>query len=183
MSVDYEYRFDRYKSVCEDIKLGDYEVDSEHFKSCRRATIGKRILMFQCIIAVLIIFGIPLTGYAAYNVSRVVYEKVKGAGYTDEEIDDLSQKLNDWGFTEDELRKFEPLKVNGNGQTYGPDDFGADLILVELSDGTRGYIYRTDFEAATAPATSIDQIKEPEEVELNVYDSDGETVVGVFKIQ
>ena len=159
-----------------------YERNPQSLNCHKRTRIGRRILVFQCIVLAILIIGIPLTGVAAYSASKVIYEKVKNAGYTDEKIDSLSRQLSDTGYTEDDLKDFEELNINNNGQTYGPDAFGSDLILVDLSDGTKGYIYRTEFESAIAPATSIDQIKEPEEVELNVYDSDGETVVGVFKI-
>ncbi|MCR4782561.1 MAG: hypothetical protein K5851_07465 [Lachnospiraceae bacterium] len=182
MKVYYEDGINRYASMLNELKAKEYRINPKFIEQHRMTKVGKRILIFQCIVVVVLLSAIPITGYAAYNLSRVVYDKVKNSGYTEDEIEDLSRQLSNYGFTEEDLSGFDELKVNKNGQTYGPDAFGADLILVELSDGTMAYIYRTDFEEATAPPKDLDHINSPESVELNAYAEDGETVLGVFII-
>jgi hypothetical protein len=62
--------------------------------------------------------------------------------------------------------------TNANGQTYGvPNVHGSpDLTPALATNGNQGYLFATDLLSADADSS------------INVYESDGETVVGEFRI-
>lgn len=90
--------------------------------------------------------------------------------------------------------------TNASGETYGSlldatnDDDAPDLILVELPDGSEGYVRADDFfEAENAePASPEEAIAEQEDAQretrsaksapesLPVFESDGETRIGTW---
>jgi hypothetical protein len=82
--------------------------------------------------------------------------------------------------------------VNTNGQTYGVQgDSGVapDLVLVVATNGHEGYALSTDMEAAegtgfTSPNEALAWQEEHAGtyIEIPVCESDGSTVVGVFRI-
>lgn len=86
-----------------------------------------------------------------------------------------------------------PVEANASGQTYGSlagysDEEAPDLVLVELPDGTEGYVYSADlFEAegpiAASPEEALaSQEERTEGVAIAVYAVDGVTVVGEFVV-
>lgn len=157
--------------VCQKIISGNPPVRHLHNK----------MLIFYLVLVIMVALFIPTTGYAAYHVSEVLYEKVKSAGYTKEELETLETNLTEWGFSQEEIADLEELGVNENGLTYGPDVLGADLILVCMDEGGVGYVYRQDMEnlAISSPEEASDCI---EEVKLTVYASDGVTEIGTFTV-
>lgn len=86
--------------------------------------------------------------------------------------------------------------VNGNGQTYGiENEFGSpDLIAAVATNGRPGYVTRTELDEATG-ATAARAFKSPEEAlawqeerrgkifEIPVYESDGVTQIGTFRVE
>ena len=79
--------------------------------------------------------------------------------------------------------------VNPKGETFGVEnDSGEpDLIAVMATNGKRGYLYADELDSATGgDVSNPKEAKEwmegwpHEPVVLNVYESDGETVVGQF---
>ena len=87
-------------------------------------------------------------------------------------------------------------EVNENGQTYGviadvvyKSDY-PDLIGVIGDNGNVGYVYTSEFEgeAPSSPEEAIRMQKEREmagnpPIVINVYESDGETVIDTFTME
>ena len=70
--------------------------------------------------------------------------------------------------------------TNEHGETYGPAVYESfmespDLILIELEDGTQGYVKKSDLDAAVIT-------EETPAYELNVYLQDGTTRIAVFHV-
>lgn len=90
-----------------------------------------------------------------------------------------AQILND-----EQINALSPLKVNSNGQTYGPYMSGADLVEVISDNGKQGYILRSELEALfeDGEIDSPEKAKnKPEEKGyFNVYEYDGTTIIGCF---
>ena len=91
-------------------------------------------------------------------------------------------------------KKYE-IKINENGQTYGSElstkeyDDGPDLISVEMNNGETGYVYRDDFydnaNQPNNPDEAVEYMKNLNKTkyrEVNVYDINGENVIGTYKI-
>lgn len=81
--------------------------------------------------------------------------------------------------------------VNAKGQTYGVENANGspDLIAVVATNGQLGYAYVSDMNAAGGPAPTSpeDALTQQQErlgktLSVNVYESDGETVIGEFVI-
>ncbi len=78
----------------------------------------------------------------------------------------------------------EPLEfaVNENGETYGSpvNDRVPDLILTRAEGGKIGYVRVSELEhARNLRSSTVD----PNAVfDIDVYESDGETVVGIFRV-
>ena len=148
----------------------------------KRTYVGMRIILFNMSMVIAALIMIPLTVYAAYQVSPILVEKVKNANYTSEQIEELDQQLKNQHFSEEYIQPLDELNTNDEGLTYGPDVLGADLILVISDQGKTGYIYREDYEAVDAH-TLDDALTNPNgEVVLTVYDKDGKTQVGTFTL-
>ena len=90
--------------------------------------------------------------------------------------------------------KFE-IKINEKGQTYGSNlantEYGnePDLILVEADNGKSGYVYKDDFyDTANQPKNPeeavayMENLKKEGPKTIPVYESNGKTVIGSFKI-
>lgn len=83
--------------------------------------------------------------------------------------------------------------VNENGQTYGTESrLGRmpELLLVEATNGNTGYVLVSELEnddgsKVNNPSEAIEYMKEKEKAGprvIDVYESDGETVIGKFEI-
>ncbi|MGB4660032.1 MAG: GNAT family N-acetyltransferase [Mobilitalea sp.] len=68
------------------------------------------------------------------KVSDALFEKVKDAGLSLEQIEQLDNKLRAQGFYEEDIESFDALYKNRYGQTYGPEFLEANLVAV-ISDG------------------------------------------------
>lgn len=83
-----------------------------------------------------------------------------------------------------------PYPMNENGQTYGPDIYGSstieppDLMAAYGIDGSFGYVLASNFESkAHTPEEAIEEMKNtPSPRYIPLYDKDGKTVIGTFKI-
>lgn len=80
---------------------------------------------------------------------------------------------------------------NQNGQTYGSasdatsPESEPDLIKAIGLDGTEGYVLKTDFDGKKPrnPIEALEQQRNaPESRTIPLYDVDGKTVIGQFKI-
>ncbi|MCF7758615.1 hypothetical protein KQ941_29750 [Paenibacillus xylanexedens] len=81
---------------------------------------------------------------------------------------------------------------NKNGQTYGSSVYATsletepDLILATGVDGTEGYLLRKDMEGelpkTLEEAIAMQNSRSPEGRDIPLYDKDGETVIGVFRV-
>ena len=153
----------------------DYSMKRTH----KRTRVTKRIMISNLVSAMLITVMIPVTAYAATQISKALYEKTRNAGLTQDEIVGLDTDLKEHGFSEEDISGFDELQVNETGQTYGPDALGADLIEVMYQEGKIGYVYRTDL-YGNQPKTISEVLNEPKMRDLTVYDKDGKTVIGIF---
>lgn len=97
-----------------------------------------------------------------------VYEKVKDAHLSKDEINTLCTQLSDSGFTIDTINDLDPLMLNQSNQTYGPEALGADLVKVISDTMQDGYVYKQELDLA-GPGESI-----------SVYQSDGLTIIGSY---
>lgn len=76
--------------------------------------------------------------------------------------------------------------VNDSGLTYGSAawatdiDDEPDLILAQATNGEIGYVYNDELDGET-PASPEEAKNEPGYV-INVYESDGQTVIGEFEV-
>jgi beta-lactamase regulating signal transducer with metallopeptidase domain len=86
----------------------------------------------------------------------------------------------------EEARQYFP--VNENGYTYGPDQYGLDvepdLMAVENEGGISGYCYSDDLTIIPKSIEDAFAIMEKwkDGREVLIYESDGETILGIFKI-
>lgn len=162
---------------------------------CSRTYVGKRIVKMQLAVILLFILLIPTAVFAAQSLSQILLEKTKDADITEKEMEQVLLYLEETGHTADQIESFDPLLRNEEGLTYGPEAFGADLILVEMENGEAGYVYKEDL------LTEGDFVKTPEEAlawnkkseklmeeqgyvkKIPVYASDGQAIIGVFFIR
>jgi hypothetical protein len=181
--------------------LGDYHNLGDRFEiseECRARLLqltphskhtraGTRILITQLAVLFLLLLLIPATAYAAAKVSDALLEKVKNAGLSSEQIEELNRQLLESGFTEEDIKNFLPLQRNDNGQIYGIYALGADLIAATSAEGLFGYVYREDLDNEPDFKTPEEalawQASRPPERIIPVYESDGKTVIGTFVIK
>ncbi|WP_152682978.1 hypothetical protein [Paenibacillus sp. VT-400] len=81
---------------------------------------------------------------------------------------------------------------NKNGQTYGSAVYATspetepDLILAFGVDGKEGYLLKKDMEGelpkTPEEAIAMQNSRSPEGRDIPLYDKDGETVIGVFRV-
>lgn len=104
-----------------------------------------------------------------------------------------ADKTRIYPVNENELRTYP---VNENGQTYGVmDEYGTpDLIAAENDEGVSGFIKYEDMldegDFVQTPEEAMEYCKKRDALraqgityrEIPMYESDGETVVGTFKI-
>lgn len=163
------------------------------YPGARHTPCGKRII-FSNILMVLIVclILIPTTVFASSKVLDIIRQKVDAeVGLQDSELEKLYVKLKDQGYSDDEILDLSNMGINENGQTYGPDCMGADLILVTSDQGEDGYVYREDFYIGTgfqSPEEALAWQEEfysryPDGYSINVYKCDGETVIGTFTLR
>lgn len=154
---------------------------------------GKRIILSNILITLIVCsILIPSTVFASSKVLNIIRQKVDvEVGLQDSELEQLYVKLKDQGYSDDEILELSNMKVNENGQTYGPDCMGADLILVTSDQGENGYVYREDFYVGTGFQSPEEALawqeefhsKYPNGYSINVYKCDGETVIGTFTLR
>lgn len=80
---------------------------------------------------------------------------------------------------------FHLLKgVNTNGQSYGLDSDGVDLIAAQGIDGTYGYILREDIEIEFKSLEEALEWQEQHQGKriIPLYANDGKTIVGEFEL-
>ena len=185
-----------YPQKISDVEMSDEALDrimqlkreSGYTKVTRRISVVRFCVLF------LSVFGLSAMAYTAFNLYETtayatytdlyaaVSEKVSDAGNPEKEVSELADELAKQGYSLEEVNSMPPLKKNQYGQTYGPDALGAELIAAESDEGRDGYVYRNELEE--------DGIQTPEEaakksyhtVRLNVYKSDGRTVIGYFTL-
>jgi hypothetical protein len=81
--------------------------------------------------------------------------------------------------------EFHFLKgINDNGQTYGLDSDGLDLIAAQGADGTYGYVLREDIEPEFKSLEEALEWQEQHQDKqaIPLYASDGKTIVGEFEL-
>ncbi|WP_340014360.1 hypothetical protein [Paenibacillus sp. FSL K6-1318] len=81
---------------------------------------------------------------------------------------------------------------NKNGQTYGSavnatsPETEPDLFLATGVDGTEGYLLKKDMDGeqpkTPEEAIAIQNSRSPDGWDIPLYDKDGETVIGVFRV-
>jgi len=89
------------------------------------------------------------------------------------------------------LDKTKKFPKNEFGETYGsirdlsPYEEGPDLIKAYTVDGKIGYVRAKDFfgEAPKTPEEALERQANQSVKEINVYESDGRTVIGKFEIK
>ena len=146
---------------------------------CRKTKVAQKLIIANTVVCLLIISMIPVTAYAAYQVSQVLYDKIKNSSYSQEDMVQLEQDLHKYGFSENDISNLTELNTNEFGLTYGPDILGADLIEVVSKEGNIGYIYRKDLDAEKA-ATLENALDDNRNIVLKVYDKNGKKEIGTF---
>lgn len=184
-----------YPQKISDVEMSDEALDRimQLKRESGYTKVTKRISAVRCLVLFLSVFGLSATAYTVFanlyettayatytDLYAAVSEKVSDVGKSEKEIAELADELEKQGYSLEDVYSMPPLKKNRYGQTYGPDALGAELIAAESDEGRDGYVYRNELEE--------DGIQTPEEaakksyhtVRLNVYKSDGRTVIGCF---
>ena len=78
--------------------------------SRKRTYVGMRIMLFNLTMVLVALIMIPLTVYAAYQVSPILMEKVKNVNYTSEQIEELDKQLKEQHFSEEYIEQLEKQK-------------------------------------------------------------------------
>ncbi|MCB6415684.1 hypothetical protein LI221_11520 [Faecalimonas umbilicata] len=172
-----------YKDVEMKLHLSDEKKATilQNAKKYKRTRVYKRIFVFNFVLALLIVLSLPISTYAAYQGAKAIYAKVKDVNMTRNEIENLDNQIKREGFTEDNIENLNELKENENGQTYGPDMLGADLIEVEMDNGEIGYVYRE--ELYNTPVDLNEAMEGKDTLVLDAYKNDGETKIGQFTLK
>lgn len=154
---------------------------------------GKKIIYSNMLIVLIVcLILIPTTVFASSKVLAIIRQKVDAeVGLQDSELEQLYVKLKDQGYSDDEILDLSNMGINENGQTYGPDCMGTDLILVTSDQGEDGYVYREDFYIGTgfqSPGEALAWQEEfyskyPNGYSIKVYQCDGETAIGTFTLR
>jgi len=179
---DYGNMKDRLQvSACCRNRLEHLTVSSKHTK------VRTRILITQIICVLLLLILIPATAYAAVKVSDAFLEKVKVADLSNSQMEKLYNQLKECEFSDEEIENFSALRRNENGQIYGIDALEADLISATSVEGIDGYVYREDLYNYEPDFKTPEEAIEWQESHtggrtIPVYESDGITVIGTFKI-
>lgn len=124
----------------------------------------------------------PNIGRTALLCTALVVGLIAGTiGFSSAKADTLSDQ-----------NKAPVYKKNANGQTYGSALYAPnpktepDLIQAEDENGTVGYVLKTELEGPTpkTPEEATELMrKTPKVRKINLYASDGKTVIGTFKIK
>lgn len=152
----------------------------------RKTYIGKRILVFNALLILAISIVTPISVYAAARLSNSLYEmvqeKTKNGNLTEKEIQEILIQFENQENAKEYIYNYTSLEINENEQTYGPDIWNADLITVISDQGDLGYVYREElyYDDISSPDEAIQYNKEVKI--LNVYLSDGKTIIGTFTI-
>jgi len=134
-----------------------------------------------------------LTNYAYANTSGTYYsygliELYNGNGYS------LHTTNRTPNRTLNSVEQIPPIGINSNGESYGSglyeilSDVKLDLIQAEGIDGTVGYVRSTDLEVGKFNSPEEAVVYQATQKNSNgrtipLYDADGETIIGNFKIQ
>lgn len=153
-------------------------------RNIQTTPIKKRILIYQFSLILCAIILIPASAFAASYISKTVYEKiyekVKNANLSEEQINDIVNDFTNDSEAVNGIEYLDELKINENGLTYGPDELGADLIAVISDQGELGYVYRDELYKDNVCSIDDALLYEEGIIILNVYASDGITIIGTF---
>jgi hypothetical protein len=115
-----------------------------------------------------------------------------GDGYTPYDTYQSPNQNNSSSSMLVQIDKLPDYQINDKGQVYGSamlaltKGYEPDLISAIGLDGTKGYVYSTDLNGEV-PSTPEEAIKltaqRVNNWEIPLYESDGETVIGSFKIE
>lgn len=142
---------------------------------------GKGIMLFHWSMFFLATLAVPISAYGAYGGGKAIYEKMKNVNVPHEEIERTDRNVKEDGFTENRIGDLNELRENENGQTYGPDILGADLIEVEMGNGQVGYVYRESL--YHFPESLEDARTGKGKIILDVFENDGKTKIGQFTLE
>ncbi len=157
----------------------------------KHTELGKRILVYQICVAVLVFIILPASVFAASKAVSVLKEKVEDTNYTNEQIEELYSELKNQGYSDEAIGLLTSLRTNEYGLTYGPLCMGADLIMVESDEGVDGYVYRDDFlyyqPDFKTPEEALKWQEEfydnyPDGIKIPVYKSNGKDKIGTFTV-
>lgn len=167
------------------LHLSKQLAETKHLEGLHRNTKKvNRYFTFNIIIGIAMIAAIPLTAVAAPHISDRLYEKVKEAKYTENEMLELQKNMQEYGFADEDIEELNDLNVNATGKTYGPEVLGADLIEVVSDQDEIGYIYREELEEVIPGSIdeALQEQSEGGEKTISVYKNDGMTVIGTFSL-
>lgn len=157
----------------------------EKKKGSRKSGNRRRTVAFAAAAACILV---PTSTYAVSGVSGL-FEKARDIGMDRIEFDVLYNNLSSAGYDVEQIADVLEPKTNESGQTYGAEWLQPDLILVELKDGTTGYCYDEDLNGKkfSTPEEALAwqeqcQREFPNGREIPVYERDGKTVIGYFKL-
>ena len=157
----------------------------------RHTKVWSRIKHMHFWVIVCVVLFIPLTSYATGKAIGVLKEKVLDTDLSDEKVDELYMYLKKEGYTDQQIQELQELHTNEHGQTYGAEALLPDLVVVISDQGSIGYVYTEELE--DLPGSHLkDPLEAAEYMQnrdkylpyvIDVYDSDGETVIGTFTIK
>ncbi|MBO5096288.1 MAG: hypothetical protein J6B98_05390 [Bacilli bacterium] len=155
-------------------------------RNITHTSIMKRLLVYQTIFILCMLIFIPVSvvtaSYIGKDIYEQIFEKTKNANLSEYEINVIVSSFINDPEAINGIKYMDELQINESGLTYGPDELGADLISVISDQGKLGYVYREELYKDNV-TTIEDALSYQEEVKIiNVYSSDGITVIGTFTI-
>lgn len=124
-------------------------------------------------------------------------EAYNNAIINDEAIDDFSENIDLYVYSDEVKADLgsaydaeDFYGVNEKGETFGSDVWATgpndypELSLAEATNGKIGYVYREDLEGEqpSCPEEAVTWNETHKGFVINVYESDGETIIGEFVV-
>lgn len=130
------------------------------------------------ILLVAAIIAIPAGAWAGSELTEAIRAKCANLNVSEQELQEMADDAAFKHVTPEHLEKFDEIRVNEDGLTYGIGLKGVDLGLAMTDDGKMGYVYQKELYASLDDTPEEKYYKMTHTRELPVYESDGKTLIG-----
>lgn len=150
------------------------EARSANGKKALRRVIPKALLVAAAI-------AIPAGAWAGSELTETIRAKCANINVSEQELQEMADDAASKHITPENLKKFDEIRINEDGLTYGLGLKGVDLGLAMTDDGKMGYVYQSDLYASLDDTPEQKYYKMTHTRKLAVYESDGKTVIGYLR--